>query len=248
MSTRIDDRPAVSAPPRNGTGGCTRLGSATAVIVGCGGLGTVAAELLARAGVGHLRLVDDDRVEPANLAGQGLFDRADARRGRFKAAAAARRLARLGLDGTFEAVITRMDGENADRLIAGADLVLDGTDNEPSRHFINSACVRQGIPWVFAAVRGDYGLTATIIPGQTPCYACLFGLPGVEASGDACHHEAPGPTAHMVATVQVSQALSLLAGDAPEPGALIYVDVRAPHLERWEVHRPAQGCPACGGH
>ena len=115
------------------------------VIVGCGGLGTVSAELLARAGVGHLRLVDDDRVEPANLVGQTLYDDRDAQAGQLKVVAASRRLGCINHAIHVEPVAARLTARNVDKLIAGTDLVMDGTDNNATRYLINSACLRQDL-------------------------------------------------------------------------------------------------------
>lgn len=231
--------------PQVGPCGQARLATATVVIVGCGGLGTVSAELLARAGVGHLRLVDDDRVEPTNLVGQTLYDDRDAQADQLKVVAAARRLECINHAIYVEPVATRFTARNADRLIAGADLVLDGTDNDATRYLINSACVRRGIPWIFGAVSENYGLTMNTVPGETPCFVCTFGPParhsGRNGSGTRC---LPAAT-HVVASLQVSQALRLLL-DGNYSRGLVYVDAWEPEVERIEVKSPSKGCPACG--
>lgn len=222
-----------------------RLAAATVVIVGCGGLGTVSAELLARAGVGHLRLVDDDRVEPANLIGQTLYDEEDAQAGQLKVVAASRRLSRLNPTVHVEPVAARLNARNADRLISGADLVLDGTDNDATRYLINSACLRRGISWVFGAVLESYGLTMNIVPGETPCFVCTFGPPMGYSGESGCGTRCLAAATHVVASLQVSQALQLLLDGGYSRG-LVYVDAWEPALERIEVRSPQQGCPACG--
>lgn len=233
------------ALPQVGQCGQEKLAAATVVNVGCGGLGTVSAELLARAGVGHLRLVDDDCVEAANLMGQTLYDEKDAEVSQLKVVAASRRLECLNPDVHVEPVAARLTARNADRLIAGADLVLDGTDNDATRYLINSACLRQSIPWIFGAVQESYGLNMTIVPGETPCFVCTFGPSVPHAGGNG-----PGPrclaaATHVVASLQVSQALRLLLDEGYSQG-LVQVDAWEPGLDKLEVKSPSEGCPACG--
>jgi adenylyltransferase/sulfurtransferase len=224
--------------------GQQKLANSRVTIIGCGGLGTVSAELLARAGVGHLRLVDDDHVELANLAGQTLFDEEDARLGRLKVLAAAHKLHCLNPTITIEPVPARINARNAYGFIAGADLVLDGTDNDAARYLINKACLRQSIPWIFAAVLESYGLTMNIVPGKTACFECVFGHPGCDRGGDHSKGYLAAAT-HLVASLQVSQALRLLLEDDGYSRGLVYVDVWAPELERLDVKMPLEGCPAC---
>jgi molybdopterin-synthase adenylyltransferase len=118
------------------------------VIVGCGSLGSVSAGILAREGVGRICLIEDDRVEFANLPKQELYDVEDARLGRYKVLAAKEHLQRINPDIIVEPIIERLSPQNAKQLISGADLVLDGTDNDLSRYMINQACHQQGIPWI----------------------------------------------------------------------------------------------------
>jgi molybdopterin/thiamine biosynthesis adenylyltransferase len=228
------------ALPQIGWCGQEKLAAATVVIVGCGGLGTVSAELLARAGVGHLRLVDDDRVEPANLIGQTLYDEGDAQAGQLKVVAASRNPAVH-----VEPMATRLTNRNADRLFAGADLVLDGTDNDATRYVINSACLRGDIPWIFGAVLESYGLTMNVVPRKTPCFVCTFGPPPYHSGRNGRGARCLAAATHVVASFQVSQALRLLL-DGKYGRGLVYVDAWAPALERIGVKSPSAGCPACG--
>jgi len=224
--------------------GQERLAAATVVIVGCGGLGTVAAGLLTRAGVGHLRLIDDDSVELSNLHRQVLFDEDDV--GRPKVIAAAEKLWAINRDIAVEPVVARLGQGNAKSLLAGGDLVLDGTDNDAARYLINEICVRRGIPWVFAAVDESYGLAMAIVPGQTPCFRCVFGeplhlsVPPHEDKGSL------GTVTHIVAAIQVGQAVRLLLGDDHYTRGLLYVDAWDPCLESIKVKGPAGGCRVCG--
>ena len=231
------------ALPQVGWRGQERLAAATVVIVGCGGLGTVSAGLLARAGVGRLRLVDDDNVELSNLHRQVLFDEDDV--GRPKAIAAAEKLRAINSEIAVEPVVARLGQGNAATLLAGGDLVLDGTDNDGTRYLINEVCVRQGIPWVFAAVDESYGLAMTIVPGQTPCFCCVFGEP-LHVSAPAHRDKGMlGAATHIVAAIQVSQAVRLLLGDNHDARGLLYVDAWDPRLESIEVKRPPGGCRVC---
>src|SRR5580693_3525310 len=162
-----------------GEGGQQRLLSSTAVLVGCGALGTVSANLLVRAGVGRLRIIDRDFVEPSNLQRQTLFEESDAREALPKAVAAERRLAAINSDVSLEAVVEDLTPDNAAELLRGFPPILDGTDNFETRLLINDAAVCAGTPWIYAAAVGSYGVTMTILPGETACLACLL-----ESSGD----------------------------------------------------------------
>jgi len=233
-----------AALPQIGWQGQERLAAATVVIVGCGGLGTVAAELLARAGVGHLRLVDDDSVELSNLHRQVLFDEDNL--GRPKVIAAAEKLRAINGDIVVEPVMARLSQGNAESLLDGGDLVLDGTDNDAARYLINEVCVRQGIPWVFAAVDESYGLTMAIVPGQTPCFCCVFGEPLHLATPPQEDKSMLGAAVHIVAAIQVGQAVRLLLGDNHYAREMLYVDAWAPRLESIRVKGPPRGCRVCG--
>jgi adenylyltransferase/sulfurtransferase len=235
-----------AALPQIGWRGQERLAAATVVVVGCGGLGTVAAELLARAGVGHLLLVDDDSGELANLAGQVLFNEEDAQARRPKALAAAERLRVANPTICIEPVVARLTPANADRLLRGAHLIVDGTDNDATRHLINRICVKRGIPWVFAAVTESYGLTMNIVPGETPCFACLFGNPGRGTAGQGQEKGVLPAITHVVASFQVSQALKLLLGDGSYSRGLLYIDAWEPSLESLKVKSLQGGCRTCG--
>jgi adenylyltransferase/sulfurtransferase len=226
--------------------GQERFAAATVVIIGCGALGTVSAELLARAGVGRLRLVDDDCVQLVNLVGQTLFDEQDARMGQPKVLAACRELRRFNPTITIEPIVARLNARNADRLIAGADLVLDGTDNDAARYLINKACLKYGIPWIYAGVLESYGLTMNIVPGETPCFACVFGRPGRLSGRSNCKKGTLASATHVVASLQVSQALKLLLEEGGYKRGLVCVDAWGPGIEELEVKSPLAGCPVCG--
>ena len=150
--------------PGFGADGQERLGKSAAIVVGCGALGCTIADGLARAGVGHLRLVDRDIVEETNLQRQVLFDEKDARDGSPKAEAAARRLRAVNSAIQIEPVIADVSGRNVESLVDGMDVVVDGTDNFQTRYLVNDACVKLGVPLVYGGVVGTVGMGMVIVP------------------------------------------------------------------------------------
>src|SRR5258708_19089240 len=159
-----------------GEKGQQRLLKSSAVLVGCGVLVTMTANLLVRAGVGRLRIVDRDFVEPSNLQRQTLFDEADAREALPKAVAAERKLRAINSGVAVEGVVSDLTPTNAEELLGGFDLILDGTDNFETRFLINDAAVKLDVPWIYAAAVASYGVTMTVRPGETACLACLMEL------------------------------------------------------------------------
>lgn len=239
-----------------GEEGQKRLLESRAVVVGCGALGTVLAGLLVRAGVGRLRLVDRDFVELSNLQRQTLFEEADAHEALPKAIAAERRLRAANAGVAIEGVVADLTPENADELLGGFPLILDGTDNFETRMLVNDYAVSAGVPWIYAAAVGSYGVTFTVRPGETACLACL-----VESSGDgnaAAAGLAPEQTcdtagvlntaAGVIGALEAAEAVKLLSGH-PEAlaGRLISCDVWKGRFQSVRVERDA-GCRACGRH
>ena len=144
------------------------------LIVGCGALGASHAEMLSRAGVGRLRIVDRDFVEFTNLQRQTLFKESDASAHLPKAAAAKIRIAEINSDIEVEAVIADVNNSNIERLVDGCDVVIDGTDNFQARYLVNDACVKKKKIWIYGAAVSSYGTTMTVKPGETPCLRCIF--------------------------------------------------------------------------
>jgi molybdopterin/thiamine biosynthesis adenylyltransferase len=156
-----------------GETGQERLSASSAALVGCGALGTALANLLVRAGLGKLRIVDRDFVEESNLQRQTLFEEADAREALPKAVAAERRLIAVNSEAKIEGVVADLTSANVHDLLGNFPLLLDGTDNFETRLLINDYAVSRSVPWVYAAVVGSYGVTMTVRPGETACLACL---------------------------------------------------------------------------
>lgn len=231
-----------------------RLLTASAVLVGCGALGTAQAGLLARAGLGRLRIIDRDFVEPSNLQRQTLFEEADAREALPKAVAAERRLRAINSDVQVESVVADLTPHNAEELLRGFPVILDGTDNFETRFLLNDAAIHFGVPWVYGAVVASYGLTMTVLPGETACLACLLEseeakrIPGGALGGseDTCDTVGVlGTAVGVIASIQAAEAMKLLAGlrDALH-GRLISFDVWSGRSQAVRVARNGH-CRAC---
>jgi len=228
-----------------GEEGQRRLLSSSAVIVGCGAIGAAAANLLTRAGVGKLRIIDRDFVEPSNLQRQNLFDEADALAALPKAIAAERKLRSINSSVSVEGVVADLDPASAGGLLAGFDIILDGTDNFETRFLINDFAVQNAKPWIYAAAVASYGLAMTIRPGATPCLACLTESQqqGLEETCDTIG--VLGPIVNLVASLEAAEAMKLLAGrtDALH-GRLISCDVWSGHFQSVRIPRNPD-CRAC---
>ncbi|HXT72404.1 MAG TPA: ThiF family adenylyltransferase [Candidatus Angelobacter sp.] len=235
-----------------GEEGQQRLLQSSAVLVGCGALGTVAANLLVRAGVGRLRIIDRDFVELSNLQRQTLFEESDARESLPKAVAAQRRLAAINSDAAVEPVVADLNPENARELLSGFPLILDGTDNFETRLLINDAAIALGVPWIYAAAVASYGLTFTILPGETACLACLlesdgkFAGLGLEETCDTAG--ILNSAAGVIASIEAAEATKLLAGKSEAlNGRLVSCDVWTGRFQSIRVARNPQ-CRACVRH
>src|ERR1700730_7053393 len=155
-----------------GAKGQQRLSESRVAIVGCGATGSVLASLLARAGVGSLRIIDRDYVEASNLQRQMLFDETDAAESVPKAIDASRNIAQFNYQLVAEPHVSDLTPQNADQLLGGVQLILDGTDNFETRYLINDYAVKNSVPWIYAAVVSSHGLTMPIHPGERACLAC----------------------------------------------------------------------------
>jgi molybdopterin/thiamine biosynthesis adenylyltransferase len=210
-----------------GEAGQARLNESCAVIIGCGALGAVQAETLARAGVGRLILVDRDFVEESNLQRQIMFEESDARERLPKAIAACRRIGRVNSDIQVEPLVTDVNFKNIEEIIADADVVLDGTDNFETRFLINDACVKMNKAWIYGAAVGSYGLTMTVLPHETPCLRCVLEAMPEPGSGETC--DTAGvlmPIISIIASLQAVEAIKILTGQKEKlHGALVRVDV-----------------------
>lgn len=232
-----------------GEKGQERLLGSSAVLAGCGALGTATANLLVRAGVGRLRIVDRDFVEPSNLQRQTLFEESDARDALPKAIAAERRLRAINSDVRVEGIVADLTPTNARELLAGFPLILDGTDNFETRLLLNDAAISLGVAWIYAAAVASYGVTMTILPGETPCLACLIETGATPRAGleETCDTVGVlNAIGGVLASIEAAEALKILAGKAEAlHRRLISFDVWS---GRWQAIRVARNsaCRACG--
>jgi len=233
-----------------GPEGQRRVLASRVTIAGCGAIGAAAANLLVRAGVGSVKIIDRDFVEPSNLQRQTLFDESDARDALPKAVAAEQKLRSINSGVEVKGVVADLSPRNAEELLSGCDLILDGTDNFETRFLVNDFAVKAGRPWIYAAGVASYGLTLTIRAGVTPCLACLL------ESGESSHPLEEtcdtvgvlGPIVNLVASWEVAEALKILAGH-PEAlhERLISCDVWTGRLQSIRVARNPE-CRACVKH
>jgi adenylyltransferase/sulfurtransferase len=231
--------------PEIGPGGQLKLAQSTVFIVGCGALGGFQANLLARAGLGAIRIADRDLVEWSNLQRQVLFEESDAEANVPKAEAAARRLRAINSTISVEALAVDVTTQNAESLLAGADLVLDGTDNFETRYLLNDVCVKLGKPWVYGGVLGTIGMVMPVIPGRGPCLRCV--IPNSPDPGTFPTCDTAGvlnSAVAFVASMQVAMAIRILLGSPPADHVLLYADVWDGSFEPMKFQRDEK-CPCC---
>jgi adenylyltransferase/sulfurtransferase len=232
-----------------GEQGQQRLLDSRVLLCGCGALGSVLAETLARAGVGFLRIVDRDFVDLSNLQRQVLFDEHDVAERLPKAIAAADKLRRINSQVEIEPIVADINHANILGFAQNVDLILDGTDNFEIRFLINDAALETGLPWIYAGVIGSHGQTMTIFPGETGCLRCLIDTPPDPGSTETCDTAGVlGPAVNVIASLEAAAALKILTGqrDLIEP-ALTIIDVWDTTFRRMSVAdlRERSNCPAC---
>jgi sulfur carrier protein ThiS adenylyltransferase len=225
----------------------TNVQDARVVIIGAGALGSASAEMLARAGIGTLTLVDRDYVEWSNLQRQQLYGEEDVRKKLPKAIAAKQRLQQINSEITINSLVADVHGLNIEEIIKDHSVIVDATDNFETRLIVNDAAVKQGIPFIFGACVSSYGLTFPIIPGKTPCLHCLMNhLP---MDGMTCDTVGViSPIVQVIAAFQVTQVLRLLAGEELLP-IMQSMDIWKSEKAEINVDRlKNKDCPTCGKH
>jgi molybdopterin-synthase adenylyltransferase len=231
-----------------GADGQRRLSQSRAVVVGCGATGSALASLLARSGVGTLRILDRDYVEPSNLQRQTLFDENDARESVPKAIAAARQIARFNSQIVVEPYVADLTPGNVDSLLGGADLILDGTDNFETRYLINDYALKNSVAWIYSAAVGSYTLTMNILPGETACLSCIF-PESPRGTVETC--ETAGilnSAVNLVASIAATEALKFLVGARSKMRrTLLSWDVWSNERAELTASHPREECRACGG-
>ncbi len=217
-----------------------------AIIAGCGALGSFHAAALARAGVGRLTIIDRDYVEPSNLHRQWLFEEADAAEALPKAIAAQRCIRKINSLTSVRGVVADLTAANVQELLNSADVILDGTDNFDARYLINDFAVRQGIPWIYGAAVGSYGLSMPVIPGRTPCLRCVYPNPPAGAQPTCETAGVLNAVVSAVASLQVADALKLLSGHTEKVRPRIStIDVWEGNMRQIDAPERDADCPCC---
>lgn len=264
MDTDLDRYHRQTLLPGFGHDGQRRLLGSTALILGCGALGSAAADLLTRAGVGRLIVVDRDYVELTNLQRQVLFDEQDAAEALPKAEAARRKLARVNSTVDVTAVVDDLNHRNIERHAAGADVLVDGLDNFETRYLANDYAVKHGVPYVYGGAVGTAGAAFTVLPHTesktapweqpapghaTPCLRCLFEEAPPPGTTPTCDTVGVlGPLATLIAAFEAAEALKILTGNyAHVSTALLNVDLWANTILPLKVAgaRERGDCPCC---
>src|SRR5258708_7351761 len=233
--------------PGIGAEGQRRLLDARIAIVGCGATGSALASLLARAGAGMLRIIDRDYVEASNLQRQNLFDEADAAESLPKAIAASRKIAAFNSQVAVEPQVNDLRPENADELMGGVHLILDGTDNFETRYLVNDYAVKNSLPWIYTAAVGSYAITMNVIPGETACLSCVFPQ-SPNGVTETC--ETAGilnSAVNFAASVAATEAIKLLTGAKQQlRRTLLSYDVWRNARAEVSAAQPKPDCRTCG--
>jgi adenylyltransferase/sulfurtransferase len=234
--------------PDIGDEGQEKICNSHAVIVGIGALGCMSAELLARAGVGTITLIDRDIVEYTNLQRQVLFIEDDANSHQPKAIAAAKRLREINSSVNIHEHVEDLTSKNIHRLLQGADIIVDGLDNFNTRYLLNDFSVKNNIPYLFAGVIATSGNVMTVIPNETPCLRCLFPDPPPAGSQDTCDTAGIiAPAIGVATSCQCSDALKLLSGNKSSvSNTLLVFDLWNTKSNRIDMGEKRETCVCCG--
>jgi molybdopterin-synthase adenylyltransferase len=234
--------------PQIGKSGQEKLSNSRVLLIGCGALGASHAEILTRAGVGFLRIVDRDFVEFTNLQRQTLYSESDAKERLPKAIAAKNRLAAINSEIEVDAVVADVNHSNVENFVKDVDLVLDGTDNFQIRYLINDVCVKLKKTWIYGAAVSSYGTTMTIFPNQTPCLRCIFEqMPDAGTSPTCDTAGVIQPIIASVSAIQTTEALKILTGNLDKlHRSLIQIDVWQNDWRKIKLSKPNTDCECCG--
>ncbi len=232
--------------PGIGNEGQQRLLKSRVAIVGCGATGSALAALLARAGVGSLRIIDRDYVEPSNLQRQTLFEEADAAESLPKAIAACRSIARFNSQIFTEPHASDLTPQNADQLLSGVNLVLDGTDNFETRYLINDYAVKNSAPWIYVAAVGGCAATMNILPGETACLSCIFPEPPAGMVETCDTNGILNSAVNFSASIAATEALKVLTGNHKQlRRTLLSHDLWLNQRSEVSTERPNPDCRTC---
>ncbi len=230
-----------------GAEGQKRLKNSRVLLVGCGGLGTNIANILVRAGVGFIRIIDKDFVELSNLQRQSLYNEKDVRDNLPKAVAACKGFADINSSVETEAVVEELHSGNMDKFIGDIDLIMDGTDNFATRFLINRISVANGLPWIYGGVVATNGVVMNFINRKGPCLECIYSrtlaereLPSTKTAGIL------GTLTSTVGAIQANEAIKYLTGNTDSLlEGMLYIDLWDNNFEIVKVSKKA-GCDCCG--
>jgi molybdopterin/thiamine biosynthesis adenylyltransferase len=234
--------------PGIGPEGQRRLGGSFAVVVGCGALGTVIASSLVRAGVGRVRVIDRDFIEYHNLQRQLLFTEQDIEGNLPKATAAERHLREANSAVEVEGVVADFSRTNAEKLVEGADVIVDGLDNFETRFLINDVALKSGIPWVYGGAVGSSGMTANFLPGGRPCFRCMVSSPPTGGTLTCDTAGVVNAIPWIIGSLEAAEALKILVGSPEVSRDLVVADIWSRSFESVPLSTlMGEDCPACSG-
>lgn len=230
-----------------GEEGQRKISESHVLVVGCGALGSTQAELMARAGVGRLTILDRDILELSNLQRQLLYDEQQWERKLPKAVAAEERLRQLNSDIEVKGIVTDVRPVNIEHYLKDVDVVLDGTDNFETRLLINDACIKHNIPWVYGACVGSYGVFMPVLPQETPCLQCVFEAMPLPGTAQTCDTAGViGPIVTTISSLQCAEVMKILVGDLEAVRrTLFHIDLWDNHVASIKLGQPRDNCPAC---
>jgi adenylyltransferase/sulfurtransferase len=230
-----------------GEEGQKRLGNSSVAIIGCGGLGSISATCLARAGVGRIRIIDRDFLEYHNLHRQILYDEDDVRNHLPKAVAAERHLNKVNSLVQIKGIVADVNHANIESLVDGVDLILGATDNFETRFLINDTSLKHKIPWIYGGVVGSYGMSMNIIPGKTPCLRCIYHKSPTGNMTSTCERAGIiGTVPIIIGSLQATEAMKILIGVEGINRDLVIADVWKGTFHRVKT-KPWVECPSCQG-
>ncbi len=235
--------------PGIGPEGQAKLSASRIAIVGCGATGSVLTSLLARAGVGTIRIIDRDFVEFSNLQRQSLFDENDAEQSMPKAVAAARKIAAFNSDVVVDPRVADLTPANVEELLGNTQLILDGTDNFETRYLINDFAIENSVPWIYTAAVGSYGATMNVVPGKTACLTCVFPEPP-KGTIETCETAGVLNSAvNLISSIAATEAIKILVGAEERlRRTLLSFDVWGNEQAEVPTQQRRSDCRTCGDH
>jgi len=230
-----------------GQEGQRRLCTSKVAIIGCGATGSALVSLLARAGVGTIRIIDRDYVEPSNLQRQVLFNEHDAAESTPKAQAAACAVKRFNSDVQVEPFVSDLTPENIEELLSGFPILLDATDNFETRYLINDYAIKNNIPWIYSAAVGSYAVTMNIVPGKSACLSCIFPQSPAGLVETCDTNGILNPAVNLAASIAATESLKLLIGAHDKlRKTLLSFDLWTNDRAEISAAYPNSDCPTCG--